>query len=66
MSSVAREENPESTPARSVIPYWEDPAYRHVSRRHREAAAAGDDSESVRYAQLMQDFVDGRISDETY
>ncbi len=34
-------------------PYWEDAVYRYLSRRHRSAVAAGDDSEAER--------VDGRM-----
>ena len=45
-------------------PYWEDPVYRYLSRGHRLAVAAGDDTEAVRFDGLMQELVNRSMSDE--
>jgi len=40
--------------------------YRYVSRRHRSAAADGDEAEAARFDELMQVLVNASISDELY
>ena len=52
--------------SRPVGPYWEDPIYRYVSRRHRAALTAGDGGEAVRFDGLMQQLVSGSMPDEGY
>ena len=47
-------------------PYWEDPVYRYVSRRHRSALAAGDDAEAERFDALMQQLANAAMPDELY
>jgi len=60
------DETDRPAPARPDGPYWEDPVYRHVSRRHRAAAAEGDAPQADRLAALMQQLVDGSVPDEVY
>jgi len=52
--------------ARPTGPYWEDPVYRHVSRRHRSAVDAEDGPEAERFDGLMQQLVNGSMADELY
>lgn len=63
---VTREEPEAERPARAAGPYWDDPVYRHVSRRHRSAVAAGDGPEADRLDGLMQELADGAMADELY
>ena len=53
-------------PARPAGPYWEDPVYRYVSRRHRSALADGDCTEAARFDELMQQLAGGSMPDELY
>jgi hypothetical protein len=53
-------------PQRPVGPYWEDEVYRYVSRRHRDALAAGSDVEASRFEVLMQQLAEGSMPDELY
>ena len=48
---------------RPAVPYWEDPVYRYLSRRHRLAA---DGPEAVGTEGHMQALVDQCMSDELY
>ncbi len=43
--------------ARPAVPYWEDPVYRYVSRRHKSAAGAEEGSEAERFDGLMQRYI---------
>jgi len=55
MTASAHETNePAPAPERFVGPYWEDPVYRYVSRRHRAAVAAGDAEQADRFDAFMQ------------
>ena len=56
----------EPAPARPAGPYWEDPVFRYVSRRHRSAVDAGDGPEAERFDRLMQQLVSGSMPDESY
>ena len=55
-----------SAAARPAVPYWEDPVYHYLSRRHHSALDAGDDLEAVRFGGLMQELVNRSMSDERY
>ncbi len=52
--------------ARPAVPYWEDPVYRYVSRRHKSAAGAEEGPEAERFDGLMQQLVNESMPDETY
>lgn len=58
--------NQHSTGAAPAGPYWEDPVYHYLSRRHRSAMDAGNSSEAARLDVLMQDLVNRSISEELY
>ncbi len=66
MSDVAGKSGPGVTPARPVVPYWDDPVYRHLSRLHRDAQAEGADADAAQLDALMQKLIDGSITDERY
>ncbi|MBC8443222.1 hypothetical protein H8D79_00700 [PVC group bacterium] len=51
-----------NTPARPSGPYWDDPVFRFVSRQRHSADAA----EAERLDALMQDLVNGAMSDDVY
>jgi hypothetical protein len=51
---------------RPAGPYWDDPVYRYVSRRHRSAQAAGEADEAERCDALMQQLAGGSMPDDLY
>jgi hypothetical protein len=52
------------TPARPTGPYWDDPVFRFISRQRR---STGDEAaECERLDALMQDLMNGAMSDEAY
>lgn len=64
MSDRGDRQEQAGTPARPTGPYWEDPVFRFVSRQRR---SAGDDAaESERLDALVEDLIDGAMSDEVY
>ena len=66
MSDAAGKASEGPARPRPAGPYWEDPVYRYVSRRHRSAAAAGDGPEAARFDTLMQALAGGSMPDEVY
>ena len=62
MSETTEGQPKANTPARPSGSYWEDPVFRFVSRQRRSAEAA----EAERLDALMQDLVNGAVSDEVY
>lgn len=56
----------DSAAARPAVSYWEDPVYHYLSRRHRSDVAAGEDPEALHLDGLMQELVNGSMSDELY
>ena len=66
MSDSTEREMEAPPPPRPDGPYWEDPVYRHVSRRHRAATSAGCDAEAARLDALMQQLVNASMPDDLY
>ena len=66
MSDSTENEMEAPPPARPDGPYWEDPVYRHVSRRHRAATSDGCDAEAARLDALMQQLVNASMPDDLY
>ena len=62
----SKKEKRGSVVTRPAVPYWEDPVYHYLSRRHRSAVATGDGSEVVRFDGLMQELVNRTMPDEVY
>jgi hypothetical protein len=62
----SKKEKRGSVVTRPTVPYWEDPVYHYLSRRHRSAVATGDGSEVVRFDGLMQELVNRTMPDEVY
>lgn len=52
------------TPARPTGPYWDDPVFRFISRQRRSTADDAPECEGL--DALMQDLVDGAMSDEVH
>ena len=66
MSDTTGKEETRPAGPRPPGPYWEDAAFRYVSRGHRQAMDAGDDPEAERFDALMQQFVNEALPDELY
>lgn len=66
MSDGTGQHKAEPDTARPEGPYWEDPVYRYVSRRHRAATDAGDGPEAARFQGLAEALVNGAMPDELY
>ena len=66
MSDSTERETDAAPRPRPEGPYWEDPVYRHVSRRHRAAMSAGCDAEAARLDGLMQQLVNASMPDDLY
>jgi hypothetical protein len=66
MSDATGKGSEDPVPARPAGPYWEDPVYRYVSRRHRSALDAGDGPQAMRFDGIMQQLVNGSMPDERY
>jgi len=66
MSDATENHSQEPHPARPAGPYWEDPVYRYVSRRHRAAVDAGEADDAERLDGLMQQLVNASMPDELY
>jgi hypothetical protein len=66
MSDSTENEMQDAPPPRPDGPYWEDPVYRHVSRRHRAATSAGCDAEAARLDALMRQLVNASMPDDLY
>ena len=66
MSDSTEREMEAPPPPRPDGPYWEDPVYRHVSRRHRAAVAAERGDEAARLDELMQQLVNASMPDDLY
>lgn len=66
MSDATEKEGRDHAPRKPAEPYWEDPVYRYVSRRHRSADGAGDSLAADNFAGFMQELVDGSMSAELY
>ncbi len=47
-------------------PYWEDPVFRYLSRKHRLVVAEEDGPEADRVSRLLDGFVAGRIEEGIY
>ena len=62
----SKKEKRGSVVTRPAVPYWEDPVYHYLSRRHRSAVATGDGSEVVRFDGFMQELVNRTMPDEVY
>ena len=54
------------TAARPAVPYWEDPVYPYLVRRHHLAMDTGDDTEAVHFEGLMQELINRSMTDELY
>ena len=66
MSDGTGQERAEPAATRPDGPYWEDPVYRYISRRHRSAADVGDGPEAARFQGLAEALVNGAMPDELY
>ncbi len=66
MSDATGKEGAGRASGRPDGPYWEDPVYRYLSRRHRTAGASSDDSEAARSLGLMEELVNGTMADDAY
>ena len=51
---------------RPAVPYWEDPVYHYLSRRHLSAVAEGRRTQATRLDYLIQEIVNRSMSDELY
>ena len=66
MSDATGEGRDGHASAGPVEPYWEDPVYHYVSRRHRLAVAKEDGAEAERIDELMQALADGVMPEALY
>ena len=66
MSDATGEGRQGPTSTRPAEPYWDDPVYHYVSRRHRWAVADGNGAETQRFDGLMQALVNGSMPDALY
>ncbi len=66
MSDATGKGKPGPALARPAGPYWENPVYRYISRRHRSAVDAGDGPDAARFDGIMQELVSGSMPDERY
>ena len=62
----SKKEKQAPTAARPAVPYWEDPVYPYLVRRHHSAADTGDDTEAVHFEGLMQELINRSMTDELY